>query len=506
MHSALCIDEVLQLIFDFCGDFSDPEPKWTYGQLARCCKTWTDPALDRLWRRMGGLKPLLALLPKSDECTAEATPIVEAYAKRVRHTVYAEGFVSIPSLKLSEEHGLNVFPHLESVSLVNAGCLAPPAWIHSPLLTRVAVNLSFSRKPHSVLDRSAAVARFLPTLPHLHTLQLRGRMSDTLNATLAVLTQLRSLTVHTGDSLGCETLAAIMTFPALQTLEVHASHIDADKLEDALSCASQGEAAYFPALEELSIRTNASLLVAPLARIPVGIVRKLSLDMDGEGKVGPETRMKPVFELLAHKAAGTLRDLLIEDRTVHDEERDDDTLAGVPARGYAIDVLSPLARVRQLRSFTLREPDLFDKDLETMARWWPALERLDLGTPESCVPEESEEPQPEGEGVHGEPEVAQVKSQMTSEAYGIVARSFRFLESLTLSAPPPCEVAAPEERAKFVTELRSLAVGKVGDATGKVDAPAVVDALLSIFPGVKSLDCPDAEVSARFEAVVVGRR
>ena len=71
MHPALCIDEVLQLIFDFCGDISDPEPKWTYAQLARCCKTWTDPALDRLWRRMGGLKPLLALLPKSDEVSLE---------------------------------------------------------------------------------------------------------------------------------------------------------------------------------------------------------------------------------------------------------------------------------------------------------------------------------------------------------------------------------------------------------------------------------------------------
>ena len=429
----------------------------------------------------------------------------------MRHIAYADGFVAIPSLKLSKEHGSNVFPHLESVSLVNAGCLAPPAWIHSPLLTCVAVNLSFSRKPHSVLDRSAAVARFLPTLPHLHTLQLRGRMSDTLNAALAALTQLRSLTVHTGDSLGCETFAAIVAFPALRTLEMHASHIDADELEDALAQTMQEETAYFPVLEELSVRTNASLLATLLARIPVGILRKLSLDMDGEGsgaQVGPETRMKPVFELLAQKAAGALRDLLIEDRTVHDEEPDDTQGTGAPARGYAVDVLAPLARVRQLRSFTLREPDLFDKDLETMARWWPALEHLDLGTPESGALEESEEPQlqHETDGAQAEPEVAYGKSQMTSEAYGIVARSFRFLESLTLSAPPPCEVAAPEERAKFVTELRSLTVGKAGDATGKVDAPAVVDALLSIFPTVKSMDCPEAEVSARFEAVVAGRR
>ncbi|PIL24674.1 hypothetical protein GSI_12558 [Ganoderma sinense ZZ0214-1] len=500
MHPALCIDEVLQLIFDFCGDLRDSEPKWTYGQLARCCKTWTDPALDRLWRRMGGLKPLLALLPKSDECIAEATPTVEDYAKRVRHVVYADGFVSVPSLKLSEEHGPNVFPHLESVSLVNAGCLAPPAWIHSPFLTRVAVNLSFSRKPHSVFDRSAAVARFLPTVPQLHTLQLRGRMSVTLNAVLASLTQLRSLTVHTGDSLGCDTLAAIATFPALRILEVHASHIDADELKDTFA---MGDAAFFPALEEQSIRTNAPLLATLLAHIPSGVLRKLSLDIDGDGDANQaalEARMKPVFELLAQKAAGSLHDLLIEDRTVHDEEQD-----GNHARGYALDVLSPLARVRQLRSFILREPDLFDKDLETMARWWPVLERLDLGTPEGCgAPEESDEMQADEE--HGQAAVAQAMSQMTSEAYRIVARSFRFLESLSLGAIAPCEVVPVEERTKFVTQLRCLTVGKASDVTGKVDAPAVVAALLSIFPTVTSIDCPDAEVSARFEVAVAGGR
>ena len=67
MHRALCIDEIIQLIFDFCGDLPDTRPRWTYAQLARCCKTWTGPALDRLWRRIDGLGPLLALLPKSDD-------------------------------------------------------------------------------------------------------------------------------------------------------------------------------------------------------------------------------------------------------------------------------------------------------------------------------------------------------------------------------------------------------------------------------------------------------
>ena len=84
MYSALCIDEVLQLIFDFCGDLSDHEPKWTYSQLARCCKTWTDPALDRLWRRMGGLKPLLALLPMSDEVSSRSFSLARILCPRTK--------------------------------------------------------------------------------------------------------------------------------------------------------------------------------------------------------------------------------------------------------------------------------------------------------------------------------------------------------------------------------------------------------------------------------------
>ena len=164
--------------------------------------------------------------------------------------------------------------------------------------------------------------------------------------------------------------------------------------------------------------------------------------------------------------------------------------------------------MRGLRSFTLREPDLLDKDLETMARWWPALEHLDLGSVESCVREASEDTPAHVEAQEEPSEATRSKShgQMTSEVYGIVARSFRFLESLTLSAPPPCEVATLEEKMKFVAELWSLTVGKASDAAGKVDAPPVVDALLSIFPTLKSMDCPDAEVPAQFVAVVAGRR
>ena len=46
---------------DFCADLSNADPQWTYAQLARCCRAWKDPALDRLWARLAGVGPLMAL-------------------------------------------------------------------------------------------------------------------------------------------------------------------------------------------------------------------------------------------------------------------------------------------------------------------------------------------------------------------------------------------------------------------------------------------------------------
>ena len=87
MHPALLIDEVLQLIFDFCADIPNTEPKWTYAQLARCCRAWKDPVLDRLWDRLNGVGPLLALVAKQDEDVDK----VRCRALEQRPCISAEG-------------------------------------------------------------------------------------------------------------------------------------------------------------------------------------------------------------------------------------------------------------------------------------------------------------------------------------------------------------------------------------------------------------------------------
>ena len=80
MHRCLTIEEILRVIFEFAAQV-DPladasqltSHNFTKGyqahleillSIALTCKTFENPALDRLWRRQWGLENLVALLPK----------------------------------------------------------------------------------------------------------------------------------------------------------------------------------------------------------------------------------------------------------------------------------------------------------------------------------------------------------------------------------------------------------------------------------------------------------
>ena len=73
MHPALLIDEILQVILELCADWHPREYRAALSCLARCCKAWRDPALDRLWSDLTSVTPLLQLLPP--ECVQDG-PLV----------------------------------------------------------------------------------------------------------------------------------------------------------------------------------------------------------------------------------------------------------------------------------------------------------------------------------------------------------------------------------------------------------------------------------------------
>ena len=68
MHPALLQDDILQVVFGFISDDrSQQDLRWTYAQLARCCRAWKDPALDRLWEHLHGMHAVLTVLRTCEE-------------------------------------------------------------------------------------------------------------------------------------------------------------------------------------------------------------------------------------------------------------------------------------------------------------------------------------------------------------------------------------------------------------------------------------------------------
>ncbi|TFK91450.1 hypothetical protein K466DRAFT_541704 [Polyporus arcularius HHB13444] len=412
MHPALLVAEILLDILDWLSDLPSSESRWTYAQLARCCRAWREYALDLLWMHLHGMDSVICVLRSHEDVVSVVDSGATIYwpCQIARISTRANG------ARCTATYCSVVFPHLESVLLFSQGCMAPPALATSTLLKHITLNMGFPSRMGSVSDlieRSDAAARFLhharAQCPSIRSLTVWGRISPQLNAAIASYTQLRTISIH-GTPFKIETFAAIATFPFLETLDLVA-YLQEHEVRSWQGLSFSGEAS-FPALRNLTIRTFGPTVEPLLARIPVGVLTKLRLDME-VCMAGP-SYMQDIFQLLAQKTSESLRELTVDDRT----SMDDLPSSGI-ARWYNLELLSPLARLRQLRCFTLHHPDLGDADLEELARWWPTLEHLDLGTytPDMVMP--------------------QWKAQFTPAAHPIAVRSFPRLLSATLPVAPP---------------------------------------------------------------------
>ncbi|RPD59033.1 hypothetical protein L226DRAFT_614193 [Lentinus tigrinus ALCF2SS1-7] len=412
MHAALLVDEILQLVFGFLSNVPGPanESRWTYAQLARCCRAWSNPALDRLWAHLDGMEPVLTVLRNCEDAAPEdAASRVLHYTVRVRTIAHLHK----PTVPDALQHCTAIFPRLESVVLFSQGCMVPYALASSPSLRHVTINTAFPDRMGSIdelLERSDAAALFLQHTQiqaiDIQQVQIRGRMSAKLRETIASYTHLRSLSVH-AMSFGIGTFAAVAAFPCLETLDLSV-YLRADEIQSRI----QPSSANFPALRDLTIRAYGSVVEAILVRLPVGGLTKLHLELemcfDGPGY------MEDVFERLVEKTSESLRELSVKDRV----DRNDLQSSGI-TQWYDLNLLRPLARLKQLRRFTLRDSDLSDADLQALAQWWPTLEHLDLGTYDPEVP------------------VSESKTRLTPAAHSIAASSFPHLSSIALPVALP---------------------------------------------------------------------
>jgi len=64
MHKCLTIQEIVQLIIEFCVDGELKNDQHTLLAIASTCWTFEEPALNRLWYKLESLRPLFKCLPQ----------------------------------------------------------------------------------------------------------------------------------------------------------------------------------------------------------------------------------------------------------------------------------------------------------------------------------------------------------------------------------------------------------------------------------------------------------
>jgi hypothetical protein len=64
MHKCLTIQELVRLIIDFCIDGELKTDRHTLLAIASTCRTFEEPALNRLWYKLESLQPLFKCLPQ----------------------------------------------------------------------------------------------------------------------------------------------------------------------------------------------------------------------------------------------------------------------------------------------------------------------------------------------------------------------------------------------------------------------------------------------------------
>ncbi|KAJ6619867.1 hypothetical protein B0H10DRAFT_1126224 [Mycena sp. CBHHK59/15] len=394
MHPALLLDDVLRQIFNLCPESSLPA-------AARSCRDWRDPALDCIWSRLSSLVPLLNLIPGlscvggvynvSLEAPLDLT-IFHSYACRVKHiTQRHDTRVHTTLLSILSGQGDPILNKLTTTRLssIDVHCISSALSL-SPSLQQLDLDMGF--KNRQSLDIEDYLDKLFRIATGLDRLRLRGFASQRLNSVIARMSNLRGLSLRTGNFLTEDTLVALSAFPCLFELEVEAGHLAIDVLSEkwALSVPDGG---YFRSLQKLHICAQGPLIELLLKTLRPGHLRTLRIEATTPS--GSIVSWSTIFNLITATASHTLEDLTIEQ---HLDDIDLDitptanantnthTSTHTPSRTetnrITFDIMRLLAPLRSLHSFTIdmtHMPDVDDHDMDSLATWWPTLVHLDLG-------------------------------------------------------------------------------------------------------------------------------
>ncbi|KIY49970.1 hypothetical protein FISHEDRAFT_72197 [Fistulina hepatica ATCC 64428] len=501
MHYALLIDELIRKIFDDCFDING-----NLASVSRCCKAWSVPALDRQWRVLPSLLPLLRVLP-TFECvegiyvghktlhrlpqainylyqTIRGQPSTteisrfHGYATRVRILTHRQNFNIDPSILTSLTVDGCLLPNLTSLHTL-ASCRQ--TFLDSPRLRSIDLDLGF-RTRRSPIEDTTACYRVARIRPDISRLSIRGTASDSINTLISRLSGVSSLSLKLGSSLLPGTVADVASFSQLRDMELHAAHIGADDIS--LPFVS------FSSLRTLRLTASCSVIHKILSFLPQNTIQTLRLDIS-DARIKKST-WADMLQLLSQCTADSLTHLGVDWHADLDEYQtflQDRDFAGSYVTHPTLASLEPAHELRHLRSLSLDMtlPLRFcDKDVERLCQWWPYLEHLDLGsvpTPHCGAGGENREgsddngdSQPTGQAVR--------PSLLSADMLGIIAAGLPFLSSLAA----PLDVSLPRE----LPAIHHHALEQVMNTCylqvdANVDASTFVQFLHALFPRLMSI-------------------
>ena len=286
-----------------------------------------------------------------------------------------------PNLVNADTSKSPVLPSLRSVNLVLKEATRqdfPLALYLSHSLQSIIIDVGFRTTKETRRHRESlyvyldAVARVSTNLQHLC---LRGRLSDRVVNSIALMRELRSLSVCGGSQLMPRTLASIACFQNLENLRLQLDWPNISDLTKGLGAVSSNTA-LFPSLRTLRIRISPAAAEVFFTQLPEGRLHSVHLESDAKSR--SVDSWTPALDILAEKTHSSLTDLSFEVLTSFCEAFDD---VFPPKLHITLATLTPLARLTRLRRFALDAcvpPVLSDADLATIASWWPEIEELTL--------------------------------------------------------------------------------------------------------------------------------
>ncbi|XP_006455069.1 hypothetical protein AGABI2DRAFT_209334 [Agaricus bisporus var. bisporus H97] len=352
---------------------------------ALTCRTFMEPALDRLWRSLDKLFPLFKLLPafyRSDSTFVLRGRISESdwdrfdwYARRVKSFCYSRDPDSLDIamhvyFRIAQLRRLPLLPSLRHLKcphisqddfLISSICL---------FLTPSLSELNFE-KITGVEDK--LIGTFLHTLiceeARIERLELvgEGLTKDTLMY-IGRLMSLKSLIVNgMGRYVDLEVVKSLGRIPGLEELEL-------DLEESGLL--SEGEELGFKELTKLEVVAPLSFIKALVLSIGTTQLKRIGLEGSTTDEVGIVDR-KDLLGTLVRKWKNTLTYI----RMVHTTEPGSDDETTIPASTrISMNTISPLLELSNLRHLELDgyALEVGDANITEMAESWPNIETLHL--------------------------------------------------------------------------------------------------------------------------------